>query len=301
MRALPLIRLSLPVVTGIAAHRRTLGGFVTGAFAGAAMVMSPSPAAAATALGEANNPFPNVLCSGPSTYLQVSTGRAPTYTVPAGGGVITSWSTLATAGRGGAQVKLGVFRPTGPPATQYTTVGASVAQTLQAGSLNAFPTNIPVEGGETLGLLIVAGTHNCITIDTGSADDRTEREEGALFDLGAVHTFNDPSQPARRVNVAATLEADADADGIGDEAPETTITKGAPKKTDKSKLKLKFSSGDPGASFQCKLDETPFKGCKSPKTIKRLDAGKHTFAVRAVDPDGHRDPTPAKDKFKVVD
>jgi len=39
----------------------------------------------------------------------------------------------------------------------------------------------------------------------------------------------------------------------------------------------------------------------SPKTIKRLDAGKHAFAVRAVDPDGHRDPAPAKDKFKVVD
>ena len=218
----------------VTAHRRGLGGLVAGAFACTALVILPSPAAAATALGETSNPFPNVVCSGPSTYLQVSTGRTPSYTVPAGGGVITSWSTRASATRGGAQVKLGIFRPTGPPPSAYTTVGASGAQTLKAGLLNAFPTSIPVQPGDTLGLLIIAGGHNCISIDTGSPQDRTEREEGALFDLGAVHTYNDPSQPARRINVAATLEADADGDGVGDEAPETTITKGAPKKTDKN-------------------------------------------------------------------
>jgi hypothetical protein len=116
----------------------------------------------------------------------------------------------------------------------------------QAGSLNAFPTSIPVQGGDTLGLLIVSGGHNCITIDTGSPQDRTEREEGALFDLGAVHTYHDPSQPARRVNVGATLEADTNGDGIGDEAPETTITKGAPKKTDKSKGQIQVQLRRPG-------------------------------------------------------
>ena len=284
-----------------AAHRWTLRGFGTGAFACAAMLMSASPTVAATTLGETNNPFSGVTCTGPSTYLQVSTGRTPSYTVPAGGGVITSWSTFAPAGQGGTQVKLGVFRPTAPPPTQYTTVGASAVQTLKADSVNAFPTSIPVQSGDTLGLLIVAGGYNCVIIDTGSPQDRTEREEGALFDVGSVNTYNDPSQPARRINVAATVEADANGDGIGDEPPETKITKGAPKKTDKNKVKFKFSSDDPGASFQCKLDKKPFKGCKSPKTIKHLEQGKHTFSVRAVDADGNRDPTPAKDKFKVVD
>ncbi len=286
---------------GIArAHRRTLGGSLACAIACAAMVMPASPAAAATALGETNNPYSGVVCNGPSTYLQVSTGRAPSYTVPAGGGVITSWSTFAPVGQGGAQVRLGVFRETGPPPAQYTTVGASAAQTLTAGSLNVFPASIPAQAGDTLGLLIVAGGHNCIIIDTGSPQDGTQREEGALFDVGSVHLYSDPSQPARRVNVAATLEADADGDGIGDEPPQTKITKGAPKKTDKSKVKFKFRSEDPGATFECKLDQKAFRACKSPKTVKNLDAGKHTFAVRAVDQDGHRDPTPAKDKFKVV-
>jgi hypothetical protein len=266
----------------------------------AAFLALAAPAAAATALGETDNPYPNVICRGPSTYLQETTGRTPSYTVPAGGGVITSWSTFAPADRGGAQVKLGVFRATGAPG-EYTTVAASAPETLTAGSLNAFPTSIPVQAGDTLGLLIVAGEHNCIVIDTGSPQDRTQREEGALFDPGAVHTYNDPSQPARRVNVAARLEADADGDGIGDEAPETKITKGAPKKTDKNKITFKFSSDDPVASFQCKLDRKAFKACPSPKTLKHLDVGKHTFAIRAVDPDGHRDPSPAKDRFRVVD
>jgi hypothetical protein len=290
------------VAAGIAgAHRWTLKGSVVCAIACAAMLMPASPAVAATALGETNNPYSGVICTGPSTYLQVSTGRTPSYTAPAGGGVITSWTTFAPAGRGGAQVKLGVFRQTGTPPAQYTTVGASAAQTLTAGSLNVFPTSIPVEAGDTLGLLIVAGGHNCIIIDTGSPQDGTQREEGALFDVGSVHLYTDPSQPARRVNVAATLEADANGDGIGDEPPQTKITEGAPKKTDKSKVKFKFSSDDPGATFECKLDKKAFKACKSPKTLKNLDEGKHTFAVRAVDPDGHRDATPAKDKFKVVD
>ena len=150
----------------------------------------------------------------------------------------------------------------------YTTVGASPPQTLVAGSLNSFATSIPVQAGDTLGLLIVSGGHNCVIIDTGSPEDRTEREEGALFDIGAVHTYNDPSQPARRINVAATVEADANGDGIGDEPPTTKITKGAPKKTEKNKVKFKFSSDDPGASFQCKLDKKAFKGCKSPKTAE---------------------------------
>jgi len=35
--------------------------------------------------------------------------------------------------------------------------------------------------------------------------------------------------------------------------------------------------------------------------MKHLDEGKHKFKVRATDAAGNTDPTPAKDKFKVVD
>jgi hypothetical protein len=123
----------------------------------------------------------------------------------------------------------------------------------------------------------------------------------------------------------ADIEPDADADGFGDETqdlcptdastqgacpvapvapdttpPETTITKGAPNKTDKTKVKFKFSSDDPGATFECKLDKKAFKPCTSPKKAKNLADGKHKFKVRAIDAAGNVDPSAAKDKFKVV-
>jgi len=70
--------------------------------------------------------------------------------------------------------------------------------------------------------------------------------------------------------------------------------------TDKNKLKFKFVSDEAGSTFECKLDNKPFKSCTSPRTVKRLDEGKHRFRVRAVDAAGNLDPTPDKDKFKVA-
>ena len=125
-----------------------------------------------------------------------------------------------------------------------------------------------------------------------------------------------PGPLSTQLSVAATLEPDADADGFGDETqdlcptdatrqgdctpPETTITKGAPSKTDKSKVKFKFTSSESASTFECKLDKKKFKPCTSPRTVKNLDEGKHRFKVRAIDAAGNVDPSPAKDKFKVV-
>ena len=81
--------------------------------------------------------------------------------------------------------------------------------------------------------------------------------------------------------------------------PGTKITKGAPNKTEKSKVKFKFRSDEAGSTFECKLDNKRWKSCTSPKKIK-VDEGRHKFKVRAIDAAGNVDPSPAKDKFKVV-
>ena len=83
--------------------------------------------------------------------------------------------------------------------------------------------------------------------------------------------------------------------------PETTITKDAPKRTDRTQVKFKFASDEPGSTFACKLDRKRFKTCDSPEKLKRLDQGKHKFKVRATDPAGNVDTSPAKDRFRVVD
>ena len=83
--------------------------------------------------------------------------------------------------------------------------------------------------------------------------------------------------------------------------PQTKLTKDAPRKTHKRKLKFKFSSSEPDSTFECRLDKKPFRPCTSPRKVKRLDHGKHKFRVRAIDAAGNVDLSPAKDKFKVVD
>jgi len=62
----------------------------------------------------------------------------------------------------------------------------------------------------------------------------------------------------------------------------------------------KFTSTEAGSSFECKLDRKNYKPCSSPRTLKRLKPAKHKFKVRAIDAAGNVDPTPAKDKFRVI-
>lgn len=106
--------------------------------------------------------------------------------------------------------------------------------------------------------------------------------------------------PSPRNNATAPTERACGGGGDDNNPPQTTITKGPKDKISKSKTKVRFASSEPGSSFECKLDGKGFKPCRSPRKLKRLDDGKHKFLVRATDAAGNTDPTPAKDKFKVV-
>jgi hypothetical protein len=77
------------------------------------------------------------------------------YAVPAGGGVITSWSTTALINPGPAGLL--VWRPTATPGT-YTLVAATTPTALLPG-LNTFnlTTPIPVQAGDVLGLRAAGG------------------------------------------------------------------------------------------------------------------------------------------------
>jgi hypothetical protein len=67
-----------------------------------------------------------------------------------------------------------------------------------------------------------------------------------------------------------------------DSGPEGTVTSGS--------AEFGFSSTDPTATFQCKLDdelEAAFEPCASPHSETGLDDGEHDFDVRAIDPAGN--------------
>jgi DNA-binding beta-propeller fold protein YncE len=83
------------------------------------------------------------------------------------------------------------------------------------------------------------------------------------------------------------------------EPPETQITGGPKNKTKKKRANFDFTSTEPGSTFQCAVDgQTLRVPCTSPYTAK-VKKGKHTFQVRAVDPAGNPDATPASDAWKV--
>jgi hypothetical protein len=84
--------------------------------------------------------------------------------------------------------------------------------------------------------------------------------------------------------------------------PDTTIVSGPSGTTNDATPTFTFSSPDPGASFECRLDsnqEADFDPCTSPKSYSLSD-GPHTFDVRAIDQAGNTDPTPASRNFTVV-
>jgi hypothetical protein len=63
--------------------------------------------------------------------------------------------------------------------------------------------------------------------------------------------------------------------------PIVTITSSPRDPTNQTSASFSFRSNKTGSDFRCKLDTGGFSDCKSPKTYGALDAGTHTFSVKA--------------------
>ncbi len=83
--------------------------------------------------------------------------------------------------------------------------------------------------------------------------------------------------------------------------PETTITAHPPDPSSSADAAFAYVSNEAGSTFECSLDGAPFSACAGTgASYSGLADGSHSFQVRAIDPSGNADPSPAGFSFQVV-
>ncbi len=173
------------------------------------------------------------------------------------------------------------------------------------------------------------------TINSGPADGETITTDSTSFgfasgeanstfecklDGGSFQTCSSPRQLNSLANGAHTFHVRAtDEAGNTDESPamrtftvnvggggdttppETTIDSGptAGSTINDATPTFGFSSNEAGSTYECQLDNGGFSACTSPFTTATLSDGSHTFEVRAIDPAGNIDASPASRNFTV--
>ena len=196
--------------------RRTVLVFLLAASVTGLLATMPGLAGASTTIGETTD-TPSA-CTTPSAALvryQHTTGLgSPSYAVPAGGGVITAWTTNPGAVTG-VSTRLEVIREAPGGGSPHTVVGESdLRSNIATHNAAKFATRIPVQGGDLIGLELQPPTA-IPCVGGGAAGDLTVQspDPGPGNDLPATS-----AQSPFRMDVAATVEADADHDGFGDES-----------------------------------------------------------------------------------
>jgi hypothetical protein len=75
--------------------------------------------------------------------------------------------------------------------------------------------------------------------------------------------------------------------------PQTTIDSGPAATTQSTSASFTFSSDESGSTFECSIDALAYLPCTSPKDYAGLTVGSHSVRIRAIDPSGNVDSSPA--------
>ncbi len=103
----------------------------------------------------------------------------------------------------------------------------------------------------------------------------------------------DPSGNVDRSAAACTYVIDT-------VAPTTAIVTRPLELEDNPVAQFRFATNDPTATFECGLDSAPFAACSSTYATPPLGTGIHTLQVRAKDPAGNVDLTPAAQSWRIL-
>jgi hypothetical protein len=137
--------------------------------------------------------------------------------------------------------------------------------------------------GSPVQTLSATRTGGSWSIDAGALGDGTYTARAEQADAAG----NTGASSSRTFRVDAT-------------APNTAITGGPSATTTSTGARLVFTASEPASRFECRRDGGAFAPCSSPRTYGNLGLGVHTFDVRAIDPAGNTDTTPATRSWRIV-
>jgi hypothetical protein len=228
--------------------------------------------------------YTNRTCSGsaaatgsPSTF----TGGGITISVPDDSSTPISATAGNTGGDSGCSNSISYVESTSPPNTTFTSVPPPIT--------NNTTVSFGFAASEAGSSFTCRFDYAADFTPCSSPKTYTGMVEGAhVFRVRATDAAGntDPTPATRQVTVDTT-------------PPETTIDSGPSGPIAETTATFEFSS-EPGAHFQCRLDNAVFTACTSPRTYSGLAAGTHTFRVQAIDRAGNGDPTPATRTFTVL-
>jgi hypothetical protein len=136
----------------------------------------------------------------------------PSYATPHG--VLTSWRFHSSADPAAGAVRLKIFRYTGT-ALVFKVLAESSLKTLEPDTAYDFKERIPVDQGDLLGLTASGDAEVGITVP-GTPQNQLAQFGGGDIPPGQTGTAT-IAWPDLRPSVVATVEADADNDGFGDD------------------------------------------------------------------------------------
>jgi hypothetical protein len=206
-------------------------GLVLGGF------LALAPVASALTLGESTDPSTTSSiaevesCTANLFYTQLATDAAYSYTVPAGGGMITSWSTNTQGATAGAPITLLVLQP--GSSSSYTVVGldsVTLPNPLPTGNVATFNLTSPIAAaaGDVLGLYAPAGGANCF-FESGPIPTAEEAVLGSAPTAPAVGSSYTATSPAPNtlIDVSANLVQSQDVEVSGAATPSSISAGGA--------------------------------------------------------------------------
>lgn len=223
--------------------------------------------------GDAGDPFP-----GTANRVAISGGTSPNNNLYSGAASAFSISAISSSG---AVMTADIVPPDKTPPVTSITVTPPLLANSSAGSFG-FSAN-------------ESATFSCRMDGSAWSSCTTPYPFAGLAD--GSHTFS-----VRATDLSANQEAVPPTYSwtIDTLPPETTIIASPANPATTAGGRFSFSASETGSSFTCALDNADWTLCSSPSGFSGLADGSHTFSVRAIDPAGNVDPTPATYSWTIA-